>query len=104
RRRNILRQGDRVLIALSGGPDSTALAHLLSYWKNKYRLSLAAAHVHHGLSAQNDRALELSRRTAKNLGLPFYSKKVSVRALAKKKKLSLEEAGREARYAFFRSL
>ncbi len=100
RRCGLVRPGDRVLIALSGGPDSTALAHLLCLWKRKHRLTLAAAHLHHGLSGQNDRALRLSRDTAKKLGLPFYSKKVRVRALAKRRRLSLEEAGREARYAF----
>ena len=104
RRRSLVARGDRVLIALSGGPDSTALAHLMSLWRRKHGLSLVAAHLHHGLSAQNDRALKLSQATARRLGLPFYSKKVRVRALAKKHRLSLEEAGRNARYAFFGSL
>jgi tRNA(Ile)-lysidine synthase len=103
-RHGLVRRGDRVLIALSGGPDSTALAHLLVLWRRKYGLKLAAAHLHHGLSKQNDRAMKLARATAQELGLPFYSKKTRVRALAKKEKLSLEEAGRDARYAFFRSL
>ena len=103
-RRSLVKSGDRILIALSGGPDSVALAHFLCLWKRKYRLTLAAAHVHHGLSDQNDRALRLSRETARKLGLPFYAKKIRVRALAKRRRLSLEEAGREARYAFFSSL
>lgn len=100
----LIRRGDRVLIALSGGPDSTALAYLLSLWKRKYSLRLSAAHLHHGLSPQNDRALTLARQTAEALGMPFHTKKVRVRALAKKHRLSVEEAGREARYAFFDSL
>ena len=104
RRHALVRQGDRVLIALSGGPDSTALAHLLSLWRRKHGLTLIAAHVHHGLSAQNDIALSIARSTAKKLGIPFYFKKIRVRVLAKKGKLSLEEAGRDARYAFFQSL
>jgi tRNA(Ile)-lysidine synthase len=104
RRHALVCRGDRVLIALSAGPDSTALAHLLCLWRRKYGLRLAAAHVHHGLSSQNDRALKGSRETARRLGLPFYSKKISVRTLAKRRKKSLEEAGRDARYAFFESL
>ena len=104
RRHGLVRRGDHILVAISGGPDSTALAHLLSLWKRKYGLVLAAAHVHHGLSRQNDRAIRLSRLTAERLGLPFHSKKIRVRALAKKRRSSLEEAGRDARYAFFRSL
>jgi tRNA(Ile)-lysidine synthase len=103
-RRLLVKSGDRVLIALSGGPDSVALAHLLCLWRRKYGLTLAAAHVHHGLSNQNDRALRLSRRTAQKLGLPLYVKKIRARALAKRRRLSLEEAGREARYAFFAAL
>ena len=103
-RRSLVKSGDRILIALSGGPDSVALAHLLCLWKRKYRLTLAAAHVHHGLSGQNDRALRLARSTAQKLNLPFYAKKIRVRSFAKRRKLSLEEAGREARYAFFASL
>jgi tRNA(Ile)-lysidine synthase len=101
---SLVKKGDRVLIALSGGPDSVALAYLLSLWKRKYGLKLAAAHLHHGLSRQNDRALRVARRTAEKLGIPFHSKKVRVRALAERKKMSLEEAGREARYAFFAAL
>ncbi len=104
RRHALVRRGDRVLIALSGGPDSTALAHLLSLWRHKYDLKLAAVHLHHGLSLQNDRALTLSRATAMALGIPFYSKKTKVRVLSKKKKISLEEAGRDARYIFFKAL
>ena len=104
RRHSLVRKGDRVLIALSGGPDSTALAYFLCLWRRKYGLKLAAAHLHHGLSVQNDRALSLSRATAKQLGIPFYSKKGKVRAFAKKEKISLEEAGRDVRYAFFEAL
>lgn len=104
RRHALVRRGDCVLIALSGGPDSTALAHLLSLWRRKHALKLVAAHVHHGLSNQNDRALSLARTTAKELGIPFYSKKIKVRALSERKKISLEEAGRDARYIFFEAL
>ena len=40
---------DRILIALSGGPDSVALFHLLNYLAPAYDLAIAAAHVDHGL-------------------------------------------------------
>jgi tRNA(Ile)-lysidine synthase len=104
RRRSLVKRGDRILLALSGGADSTALAHLLVLWRKKYGLKLAAAHLHHGLSAQNDLALSAARKTAHTLAIPFFTRKEKVRILAKKKKMTLEEAGREARYAFFASL
>lgn len=97
----LLERGDRVLVAVSGGPDSMALLHLLTFFRRKLDLRLAVAHVHHGLQKQNDLALDLVRRTASGLGLPCYFLRADVRKLARKEKRSLEDAGRTRRYSFF---
>ncbi len=101
RRAGLLKRGDSVLIAVSGGPDSMALLHLMNLLKRGLRLDLAVAHVHHGLRKQNDRALDLVRKASAELGLPFYFMKADARKFAKSEKRSLEEAGRILRYSFF---
>jgi tRNA(Ile)-lysidine synthase len=101
RRHSLIRRGDSLVVGLSGGPDSVALIYLLSKLRRKYSLKIAAAHLDHGLSGQSREYLTTAKKTALTLGVPFYSKKVSVRVSAKKIKRSLEESGRIERYRFF---
>jgi tRNA(Ile)-lysidine synthase len=102
---NLLREKDFVLIALSGGPDSLTLLHILSSLKDSFDLKLHIAHFNHkirGKAAEYD--VRFIKRTAKdfNLGLSLASKDIS--KIAKEKKLSLEEAGRIERYKFLEKL
>ncbi|OQX90635.1 MAG: hypothetical protein B6D58_09835 [candidate division Zixibacteria bacterium 4484_95] len=55
RKYGLFNNGDRILVALSGGPDSVALFHLLYFLAPKYDLTLAAAHVDHRLRRFSDR-------------------------------------------------
>lgn len=100
----LLKRGDSVLVALSGGPDSIALLHLLYELKGKYHISLAAAHLDHGIRPESAEEREFCRNLCRRLKVRFHSKKVNVPALSKKTGLSLEEAGRQARYGYFDSL
>ncbi|MBI3315455.1 MAG: tRNA lysidine(34) synthetase TilS [Candidatus Omnitrophica bacterium] len=105
RREALIKRGDRILVGLSGGPDSAALLFFLSKLKSKYRLRLVAAHLNHGLSKKNSaRYFKTSLKLARQLQVPFYFKAVSVRKSAAKHKRSLEESGRLERYRFFESL
>jgi tRNA(Ile)-lysidine synthase len=80
-----------------------ALLHFLKRLQKKYSLKLYAAWLDHGL--QTRRETEKCRRIVeahcRALEIPLITKAVSVKASAKKYKLSLEEAGREERYRFF---
>lgn len=101
RRGQLLTPGDGVVIGISGGPDSVALAHLLWRLRKEFKLKLHLAHLHHGLrgkSAELD--VRLVQQLAQKWGLPLTVERVDVAGLARRRKLSLEEAGREARYAF----
>ena len=102
RRRALLRRGDRVLVALSGGPDSVALLRLLRELEADGELSVAGvAHLNHGLrDAANDDE-QFCRALASEVGVPFRSDLVDVRALAARLGTSLEDAGRQARYELF---
>jgi len=91
-----------VLIAVSGGPDSVALAHLLDTLAGEYHLQLAIAHLNHCLRAQeSDRDAEFAAALAGKFNLPFYLEKKDVHAFQKRRRLSLEEAARQVRYEFY---
>ena len=102
-RRGLVRPGDRILIAFSGGPDSTALLSLFLAVRGELRLKLVLAHFNHRLrpAAREDEAF--ARLTAKKLQLPIAVGSGNVRAYAARRKMNLEEAGRELRYAFFKN-
>lgn len=102
RRRSLVRAGDRVLIGLSGGADSTALLAVLVELREEFAIDLRAAHLNHGLRG---RAADDDARFVEDLcrrfGVPFVMTQVDVAALAARRGWSLEVAGRFARYRFF---
>ncbi|MBQ3427182.1 MAG: tRNA lysidine(34) synthetase TilS [Clostridia bacterium] len=91
-----------VLVGLSGGADSAALAHILYALSDKYGFAVYAAHVNHGLrGVAADADEEFSRGFAESLGIPFFSLRADVRAEAARRGVSEELAGRSVRYDFF---
>ncbi len=92
----------RLLVAVSGGPDSMALLWLLAKIRRQQNLSLSVAHVNHGILAKQAKAHEkIVRNFCEKLDLPFFCLRVHLPAMAKKMKRSLEDAGRVVRYRFF---
>jgi tRNA(Ile)-lysidine synthase len=102
---NMLQKGDKVIVACSGGPDSVALLHLLNQIKGKYDLKLIVAHVNHKLRGQeSDEDERFVKRLTQNLRLDFYARSFDVARIARKKKVSIEEAAREVRYQYLARL
>ena len=98
----LLRKGDRVLVAVSGGSDSVALFRLLRELAPVVGFEIAgAAHLDHGLRAASGEDEAFCRALAETAGVAFRSERVDVAALARGQGLSIEDAGRQARYAFF---
>ena len=93
--------GARILIGVSGGPDSMALFSLLTGLRLKWDLDLSVLYCHHGLRAAADKEEVFVRTWAKELGCHFYSRKLPVREFQKKTGKSLQEAARELRYKAF---
>ena len=101
RRHGLARPGDHLLVAVSGGADSTALAAALAEWRPRLKLKLTLAHLHHGIrGAEADADAEFVRRLARRLRAGFVLGRADVPGLSRKKGLSIEMAAREARYAF----
>lgn len=92
----------RLLVAVSGGPDSAALLLILARLARRPPLSLAVAHFDHGLrgAAVGETEALAVRRLAESLDLPFFPAVGDVRRRAKQERLSLEEAARRERYEF----
>ncbi len=101
RQHGIFTPGSRIVIACSGGPDSLALVEVLLALRKKWRLSLGIAHFEHGIRGATSLAdAEFVRAYAEEKGLSCRIVHEDVPAYAKRKKLSLETAARERRYAF----
>lgn len=93
--------GDTVVVAVSGGADSVALLDILASLSG-LRLSLVVAHLNHALrGVESDEDERFVADFAASRGLAFACERVDVRALSLSKRLSLEDAGRRARYEFF---
>jgi len=99
---SMLRGGERVLVGLSGGPDSVSLLHILDELKQDWRLSLHALYVDHGLRPEKTpQETEFCAGLAARLNVPFSVTKVDVKDLAARERLSIQEAARELRYLAF---
>lgn len=99
---DMLRAKDAVLVGVSGGPDSVALVHILHEMAPALWLRLGIAHLNHDLRGQDaDKDADFVSSLAGKLDLPLYIKKEDIGAYAKKERLSLEEAARRVRYAFY---
>ncbi len=99
RRFAMLQPGERVLIGLSGGPDSSALTHALALLSERLSLRLEALYVDHGIrGAAVEADLAAASALASTLGVGFHVRRVEVPTWARLRRLSLETAARELRY------
>ncbi|MCZ6891910.1 MAG: tRNA lysidine(34) synthetase TilS [Chloroflexi bacterium] len=90
-----------LLVAVSGGPDSLALLHLLHTLSDRHPLSLHVAHLNHGLRGpESEEDGRYVCEVAGNLSLPVTSEAADVGAFRRERRLSWEAAAREVRYAF----
>lgn len=93
--------GGRVLAAVSGGPDSVAMLHLLHRLGPEWGLTLGVAHFDHGLRGEASRGeARFVAELAQTLGLPFYGGEGDVRRAARTYKVSLQMAARRLRLDF----
>ena len=100
----LIRSGDRILVALSGGPDSVCLLFALSSLKNQMGFELAAAHFNHMIRDTALRDELFCRELCARLSVPFFSTRSDVPAYAEKNGLSLETAARILRYDYLVSI
>lgn len=98
---NLLKKGDIVAVATSGGSDSMALLHYLKSKEKELNIEVISIHVNHSIRENAKRDEEFVKKYCKKNNIRFYSFKIDVPQIAKAKGISLESAGRQARYGVF---
>ena len=104
---DLIRDGDVIVIGLSGGPDSVFLLHALNELREtiqkerKITYTLHAAHINHMIRKEAGNDENLARDMANRLGVTFHLLQIDVENEAKRLKQGTEECGRNIRYEFF---
>ncbi len=101
-RYELLTHGDAVLVALSGGPDSVALLHILSRLRKNFKLRLGAVYINHQMRPRAaNKEEKFCQSLCDDLKVPLIIIREDVPALSRRLHLGLEETARQVRYATF---
>ena len=97
----LINEGDKIVIGVSGGPDSICLLHLLNNLKDTLKITIYVAHINHSIREVADMETKYVQDFCKKIGVECFVKKEDILSLAKKQKKGTEEVGRQVRYSFF---
>jgi tRNA(Ile)-lysidine synthase len=104
-KQRLLRPGERVAVAVSGGADSVAMLFLLMELRKRLGVLLSVAHFNHKLRGKDSEKDErFVAKLAAKTGVAFHTSHLDVGAKAKRAKNNVEDTGRRARYEFFEAL
>ena len=98
---NMINKNDKVVIGVSGGPDSMTLLNVLNNLKEKLGIKIYVAHINHMIREEADEETEYVKEFCEKIGVDFFYKRIDVESEAKKLKIGTEEARRNIRYKFF---
>ncbi len=101
--KQLVKRGETVCAAVSGGPDSTALLLLLHELRSRLGISVAALHINHGLrGAESDEDARFCRDMGGRLGIPYYEQRIQLGRYMDAAGGSVQSAARDLRYLIFR--
>lgn len=100
----LINEGDKLVIGVSGGPDSICLLQVLNLLKEKLKFEIYVAHVNHMIREEAESETKYVQKFCENLGVECFIKKIDVKEYAKVHKIGTEEAGRIIRYDFFNEI
>lgn len=99
---NMIKSGDKVIVGVSGGPDSVCLLHLLITFKKQLGIDVYVAHLDHMFRAlESKEDTDFVKDLCKRWDVPFFSDRVNVPKFVKESGMSPEDAARRIRYRFF---
>ena len=99
---NLINEGEKIVVGVSGGPDSICLINVLNEIRNEgiINFDLVVCHINHMIREEAESDEKFVENYCKEKQIPFYAKREKVVKVAKSKKIGTEEAGREVRYNF----
>lgn len=102
---NLIENGDKLVLGVSGGPDSIAMLNILNEIKMDEKIDLnfniVVAHINHMIREEAADDEKFVKDFCKKKNIEFYAKSIDVQKLANTNKIGTEEAGRNVRYKFF---
>lgn len=101
---SLIKENDKILVAVSGGPDSMCLLNILNNLKDVLKIELYAAHVNHLIRTDAQADAEYVQEYCDKKSIKFFLKECDVKEVSKKEKIGVEEAGRNIRYSFFEEI
>ena len=103
---NLINEGEKIVVGVSGGPDSICLINVLNEIRNEgiIKFDLVVCHINHMIREEAESDEKFVENYCKEKQIPFFAKREKVVKVAKSKKIGTEEAGREVRYNFFNEI
>lgn len=103
---NLIESGDKIILGVSGGPDSISMLKILNELKNekKFIFDIVVCHINHGLRENAKLDEEYVQAFCEKHNIEYYVLHADIRKIAEKNKIGLEEAGRNIRYEFFNQI
>lgn len=104
KKNNLIEKGDKIVIGVSGGSDSTCLLYLLNKYKEKFDIELYCCHINHMIRKESTDDAKYVENLCEKMQIPFFKKDAEVEKMAKENKIGTEEQGRKIRYEFFNEI
>ncbi|MDQ0216181.1 tRNA(Ile)-lysidine synthase [Oikeobacillus pervagus] len=104
-RHQIIKQGDRIVVGVSGGPDSLSLLHYLAKRQERYQIRVYAAHLDHMFRGQQSyEELQFVRNFCEDLHIPYVCDRIDVSSYMEESGTGLQEGARKVRYQFLKEV
>ena len=98
---NLIQEGDKIVLGVSGGPDSISMLHILNEIKEQYKFEIYVAHINHMIRVEAADDEKYVQQYCQKNNIQCFIKRIDVQQVAYTEKIGTEEAGRNIRYEFF---
>lgn len=98
---NLIESGEKIVLGVSGGPDSISMLNILNEIKDEYKFEIYVAHINHMIREEAREDEKYVQKYCEKNNIQCFVKRIDVQQIANIKKIGTEEAGRNIRYEFF---